>query len=258
MEFPLFPLEKFQLFLVCLARIAGMVAAMPALGGGIGPAKVKLGLTLMLSLLVFPVVEPHLGTIEFAAVSLALLVVSEAILGAMAGFVSQLILASVEFGGAIISMKMGLAAATLVDPANNAQTSLISRFLNVIALLIFLALDFHLMFIRAVLESFRIVKPGSLDFSGGAIPYLMELTSHAFVMGIKFSAPVLALLIISSVVLGLMSRVFPQLNVFLISFPINIGLGLLIMGLTMSLFASLVAREFGEMGSRIIDLMRAL
>jgi len=231
---------------------------MPALGGGIGPARIKVGLVFGLGLLIFPVVEPLMGAPEFSPVALGLLVASEAILGALAGFVSQLILAAVEFGGAVVTMKMGLAAASIMDPINNSQTTLISKFQNIIALLVFLCLDFHLQFIQAMVESFRLVRPGGLDFSGGAVPYLMELTSHAFVVGIQISAPILALLIISTVVLGVMSRVFPQLNVFLISFPINIGIGLLVLGLTLHVIVRLVGQEFGELGDRILILLQEL
>ncbi len=81
--------------------------------------------------------------------------------------------------------------------------------------------------------------PGQLDLSGEAVPYLMKLASHMFTIGVQFSAPVLAVLLLSGLILGILARVFPQLNVFLISFPINIGTAFIVIALTLSMLSML-------------------
>ena len=135
---------------------------------------------------------------------------------------------------------------------------MIAQFQNVFAILIFLAVDGHHLLLRATVESFRMLPPGTENFSGAAIPYLMELTGGMFVFAVKFSAPILAVLLISALVMGIMARVFPQLNVFMLSYSVNIGVSFLIIGLTLNMVAVLLEHEFGNMGGQILELFNRL
>ncbi|HKL24784.1 MAG TPA: flagellar biosynthetic protein FliR, partial [Desulfuromonadales bacterium] len=137
---------------------------------------------------------------------------------------------------------------------NQRQVSVMSQFQNVLAILIFLSLDIHHIFLRALVYSYEVLPPGQLDLAGGAIPYLMVLAGNMFVLGVKFSAPVLAVLLLSGLVLGILSRVFPQLNVFMLSFPLNIGLAFLTIGLTLGLTVALIGREFKQLGEMFLNL----
>jgi flagellar biosynthetic protein FliR len=158
----------------------------------------------------------------------------------------------------VIGYQMGFAAANVFDPQNQQQTSLIGQFQNVLAILIFLALDIHHLFLQAIVASYDVLPPGLLDLSGGAVPYLLQLSGNIFILGVKFSAPVLAVLLLSGLVLGILSRVFPQLNVFMLSFPLNIGLALLGIGLTLNLASTLLGREFNALWDQIQHLFRLL
>lgn len=251
-------IESFQLFLVCLARMAAMMGTLPVFGSGTAPARVRLGLTMLLSLLIFPVVKPLIPSPDFSIVALAVLMASEGLLGLMVGFTAQLVFTAVELGGSIIGYKMGFAAANVFDPQNQRQIELISQYQNIVAILIFLVLDVHHLFIRAIVKSYELLPPGGIDVGGEAIPFLMSLAGHMFSLGIQFSAPVLAVLILSGLVLGILARVFPQLNVFMLSFPLNIGIGFLVMGLTLSMVFLLLEREFGALAERILHLVEAL
>ena len=86
----------------------------------------------------------------------------------------------------------------------------------------------------------------------------MRLASHMFVLGVKFSAPILALLLITNLVLGILARVFPQLNVFMLSFPLNIGIAFLVISLTLGGTFSVLRREFDTMGENILNIMHLL
>lgn len=252
-----FTVAGFQLFLVCLARMAAMLGTLPVFGSGTAPARVRIGLAVMLSLLIFPVVRPHLPPPDFSPAALALLILGESLLGLMVGFIAQLVLTAVEVGGTIIGYKMGFAAANVFDPQSQRQIELISQYQNVIAILIFLALDVHHLFIRAVVRSYELLPPGGIDVGGEAIPFLVSLVSRMFVLGIQLGAPILAVLILASLVMGLLARVFPQLNVFMLSFPLNIGVGFFVMGLTLGLVVLVLEREFGALPERILHLIQA-
>ncbi|NTV14054.1 MAG: flagellar biosynthetic protein FliR [Desulfobulbaceae bacterium] len=250
--------ETFQRFLICLARIAALVGTMPVFSGGQTPMRIKAGLAIVFALVVFPVVSPLLPHVPFEPFTLGVLLVKEVMLGMMVGFVARLMFNAVEFGGTVIGYQMGFAAANVFDPQNQRQVSLIAQFQNVFAILIFLAVDGHHLLLRATVESFRMLPPGTENFSGAAIPYLMELTGGMFVFAIKFSAPILAVLLISALVMGIMARVFPQLNVFMLSYSVNIGVSFLVIGMTLNMVAALLEHEFGNMGGQILELFNRL
>ncbi len=258
MDLQLIPVHQFQIFLICTARVAGFIGAIPVFLGSQTPARIKVGLVFAISLVLFPVLSPALPEISFNPISFLLFSINETLLGLMLGLVSRLIFTTVEFGGTIIGYQMGFAAANVFDPQNENQISLISQFQNVFAILIFLALDGHHIFIKTAAKSYQLLPPGNLNLSGEAIPYLMELTSRMFSLGVQFSAPVLAVLLLSGLILGVLARVFPQLNVFLLSFPLNIGISFVVIALTLDMVTSLLRREFDAMGERIITILQYL
>jgi len=258
MDLQLIPVHQFQIFLICTARVAGFIGAIPVYFGSQTPARIKVGLVFAISLVLFPVLSPALPEISFNPISFLLFTINETLLGLMLGLVSRLIFTTVEFGGTIIGYQMGFAAANVFDPQNENQVPLISQFQNVFAILIFLALDGHHIFIKTAAKSYQLLPPGNLNLSGEAIPYLMELTSRMFSLGVQFSAPVLAVLLLSGLILGVLARVFPQLNVFLLSFPLNIGISFVVIALTLDMVTSLLRREFDALGERIITILQYL
>ena len=258
MDLPFIPLQQFQDFLLCLARVVALVAPIPAFTGSQIAGRLKIGLAVMTSLLLFPAMAPYTPKVALTLTGLGLLIVNEVLLGVMIGLVTQMVFAAVSFGGTVIGYQMGFAAANIFDPQTTQQLSLMSQFANILALLAFLAMDMHHFFFRAIVESFTLLPPGHLDFSQGAIEELMRQASHMFVLGVKFSAPVLALLLLTNLVLGILARVFPQLNVFMLSFPLNIGIAFLVIGLTLGATFSVLRREFDTMEHNILNLMQLL
>jgi len=257
-ELSLISVTTVQHMLICLSRVAAILASMPVFGTNMVPGRIKVTLAVMLTLLVYPVVATKINLVDFSTVSMGLLMANEVILGVMLGFISRLIFTAVEFGGTVVGYQMGFAAANVYDPQNQRQVSLMSQFQNVFAILVFLAIDGHHIFLRTMVSSYELLPPGLLDLSGPAVPYIVELMGHMLILAVRFSAPVLAVLLLSGLILGIMSRVFPQMNVFLLSFPINIGLSFIITGLTMSVVVSLLQAEFAMLPERFWLLLEGL
>lgn len=255
MDLPFIPLHQLQNYLLCLARVLALIAAIPVFAGIQMTAQVKIGLAVMTSLLLFPAMLPYTPQTPLSMPAFGLLIINEVLLGVMVGLVAQMILAAVSFGGTVIGYQMGFAAANIFDPQTTQQLSLMSQFVNVLALLAFLSLDIHHYFFRMLVESYQVFPPGLLDFTDGAVQELMRLGGQVFVLGVKFSAPVLALLLLTNIVLGILARVFPQLNVFMLSFPLNIGIALLVMGLTLGATFAVLRREFDTMIEHILNLL---
>lgn len=258
MDLQLVPIQQFQTFLLCLARVIALIAAIPVFAGNQVSGRIKIGLAVATALLLFPSMAPYTPKVAFTITEFGLLIINEVLLGVMIGLVAQLVFTAVTFGGTVIGYQMGFAAANIFDPQTTQQLSLMSQFINILALLAFLSFDIHHFFFKIIVESYILLPPGFLDFSQGAVQHLMQLGGNMFVLGVKFSAPVLALLLIANLVLGILARVFPQLNVFMLSFPINIGISFLVIGLTLNTMFFVLRREFDTMGENILNLFQLL
>jgi len=258
MELPQFSLPLIQGFLLCLARVGSMMAVIPVFSGGQLPPQMRVGIAVLFSLLIYPTVQGFIPEQSFLIIELALLLAQETILGLLVGFLAQLVFMAAEFAGSLIGYQMGFAAANIFDPTTQRQVALISQFQGVFAILLFLALDVHHLFFAAIVASFEMLPPGTLNLAGGAIPMLMEVANHSLVLSIQLVAPCLALLILSNLTLGVLSRVFPQLNAFMLSFPINIGVSFIVMGMTLGLFATMLSKEFSVLADRFLQLFSLL
>lgn len=258
MDIQLVPIEQFQTFLVVTGRVAGFIGAIPVISSAQTPVRIKTALVVALSLTLFPIMGQQIEPVSFVPAELALLIVSEVLLGLILGLIARLVFTAVEFGATVIGFQMGFAAANVFDPQNERQVALLSQFQNVFAILIFLSVNGHHLFLQTAVRSYELLPPGNFNISGEAIPYLMDLAAHMFALGVQFSAPVLAILLLSGLILGILARVFPQLNVFLLSFPINIGTGFIVIALTLDLAATLLSREFDALPERFSSIMNYL
>jgi len=254
MDLPNFSLPLIQGFLICLARVAAMFAAIPVFSGGQIPFQLRLGVAVLFAMLTYPVVKDYLPHESFTILGFGLVVAAEVVLGLLVGFLAQLVFMAAEFAGSLIGYQMGFAAANIFDPSTQSQVALISRFQGIFAILLFLSLNIHHLFLEAIVGSFEMLPPGSLTLSGGAIPMIVEVANHSLVLSLRLVAPILALLILSTLTLGVMSRVFPQLNVFMISFPVNIGISFIVMGLTFGIVSTLLKEEFFSLPERFLRL----
>jgi flagellar biosynthesis protein FliR len=257
-DIQLIPVEQFQTFLVVTSRVAGFIGAIPVISSAQTPGRVKTAMVVAISLTLFPLMADAVPKVSFAPLPFLLLIISEVLLGVLLGLVARLIFTAVEFGATVIGFQMGFAAANVFDPQSERQVALISQFQNIFAILIFLAVNGHYLFLQTAVMSYELLPPGQLDLSGEAVPYLMQLASHMFAIGVQFSAPVLAVLLLSGLILGILARVFPQLNVFLISFPINIGTAFIVIALTLSMLSVLIRREFDTLGERFLIILNFL
>ncbi len=258
MEIPLLPVDQLQTFLIVTARVSGFIAAIPILASAQTPGRVKTLLVFVSSLMLFPVMSPSVASVNFAPIPFFLLIVSELLLGLLLALITRLIFTAVEFGATVVGFQMGFASANVYDPHSERQVELISQFQNVFAILIFLSINGHHILLQTVVRSYELLPPGQFNVSGEAIPFLIKLASHMFIIGVQFSAPVLAVLLFSGLILGILARVFPQLNVFLLSFPLNIGIGFIVIALTLDLEASVIRREFDTLATTIFTLLEYL
>ncbi|HBB41798.1 MAG: flagellar biosynthetic protein FliR [Nitrospirae bacterium CG18_big_fil_WC_8_21_14_2_50_70_55] len=243
-------------FALVLARVAAVISLTPVLGGSVVPRPVKVGLSVAIALLLFP----RLTAVGAPAnlLALAVGVGGEIVVGALIGFVVAALFAGVQLAGQTIAAQMGFAAASQFDPMTHANSMVVGQFQFVLAGLIFFALGGHLRVIEALAASFTRVPLAAAHLGGGALQELFDLTEAVFVAGLSIAAPVIAAMILTHIGLGILARTLPQMNVFLVAFPLQIAVGLATLGLTLPLLAWWMGRGVNEMDGHFVHLLSSL
>jgi len=254
---PFISLTQFTLFTLVLGRMAGLFAALPLFGGERVPMMIRAASVLAMTLVCFPVLSLREPVLPADFLSLFLLVACETMIGLTLGIIARSLFAAVEFCGQIVGMQMGFSMSSLFDPAMG-QIPLMSVFQSLLASLLFLSLGVHHVFIRAMVESYAVIPLGGWHVTGDLISFLVSVTSGVFILGVKLAAPVMVALLATTVVLGIMARSFPQMNIFMISMPLNIGVGLLALGLSLLVFMRTLEVSFGALSGQIRTLFRLL
>lgn len=260
----MFPLLSFPspreviFFMLVLSRVAGIFAAIPVFGGRRLPIRIKVITIVMITLVCFPALSVTLPHVPSDVFSLALLAFSEVMIGLTLAFITQIIFSAVEFSGQIIGMQMGLTISHILDPSQGTQTQIMSVLQTLFATLIFLTLNIHHVFIRAIMDSFKVIPLGGWRLSGELMNFLVMRTADIFIIGIRLAAPVMVALLLTTIALGVMARAFPQMNVFMISLPLNVGLGLVILGMTLTIFFHVLEVSFGHLSAQIFALYRLM
>ncbi len=260
--FPLLPFpasSEVIMFALVLSRVAGIFSALPVFGGRRLPIRIKAVTVLMITLVCFPLlaITPprQMPTDTF---SLALLALSEVMVGLTLAFVTQIIFAAVEFSGQILGMQIGFTISSVIDPMFGNQAQIMAVMQTLLATLLFLALNIHHVFIGTIIDSFSVIPIGGWHLNSEIISFLIRRTSDVFIIGIRLAAPVMVALLLASVALGVMARAFPQMNVFMVSMPLNIGLGLIILGTTLSIFFHVLEVSFGQLKGQVDTLLRLM
>lgn len=249
------PTAWVEVFLLALFRVAGIVGAMPVLGGRAVPARVKLALALVLTLVLLPALplerwplQPH-GIWQWLG-----LAAHELLFGILLGFAAQVPVLAMQLAGELIGLQMGFGIAAVLDPEAGGQENLIAGLLQVVALLLFLTFDGHHVVLRALADSFRAVPPGGLALSPDLLGEGIRLTGRLLELGLRLGAPVLAALLLAEAGLGLVARTVPQMNIFIVGFPLKIGLGFAMLALTLPATLLLFRQEIGALAATLARL----
>lgn len=218
-------------FMAVFFRVGGMMIFAPVFGNANVPLQVRVAIALMFAFILYPSVEKNQFMLPSNIIPYAFVAFKEIAIGAVVGFAASIIFSAFTMAGHLISNQMGLDTAAVVDPTSETgeEEQSISIFYNMIAILIFLTINGHHWFIKTTVQSFGIIPLGSFKYTTVTLSRILSLFKSFFVMGIKISAPSLVVLMLTVVVLGLMTKVAQEINVFIIAFPIKILIGFLIL-----------------------------
>lgn len=249
-------LPQFQAFLVLVSRIGGLLAALPVFSGRTIPVKVKLGLVLTLSLMLAPSIP--MPTVSLDPVVLAGGMLSEITIGVTIGLAVRLMFGALEVAGELLGIQMGFGAVHLFDPTTSQQTPMVAQFFTMLASLIFLSLNAHLFAMATIIHSYEAIPAFGAHLSSHLGEEILLLSQRMFTIGLKLSAPVLIAILLINVLMALLGRAVPQVQVFVLSFPITIAGGLLVLSLGMPFTVALIGSEFEQLQLTIEALLRSL
>lgn len=231
----------FSGFLWPLVRILGLMTAAPVFGHASLPARVKIGLGVMIALVIAPAVAsvPAIDPMSFSGL---LIVAQQFVIGLAIGFAMRIIFAGVEMAGEIASLSMGLSFASFFDPQSQGLTTVISRFLSYLALLVFLAVDGHLLLIAALVDSFATLPVSADPLGSTGFRQIANWGGIVFSTGVQLSLPIIAAMLITNLSLGILTRAAPQMNIFSIGFPITLAVGFVVLMISLPYLAAPLAK----------------
>ena len=231
--------ELTTVFLLAFARIGTLVMLLPAIGERTIPARLRLTVGLLLTLILLPVVRPLLPTVASPPAIVETLI-GEIAVGLVLGVATRAVLAALQTAGTVVAQQLGLSYAMTVDPTLGGQEASIANFLTLLGIALIFATDLHHVAIMAIGDSYALLPPAGLPQTGDAAKLAVMAVARGFALGVKISAPFLAFAILFNLGLGILSRLMPQMQVFFLGLPLTMLLGMLILlaaiGVMMGLF----------------------
>jgi len=231
--FELLPQEVFGFFLI-FTRLGAMTMMLPALGETSIPARIRLFLSLSISLIIYGLLRGSLPVMPVSPVALGVLLICEVLIGVMIGLSIRLLVSALHIAGTVIAMQSGLAMAQAFDPAQGGQSSLVATFMTLVGVTLVFVTNLHHLMISAMYNSYSLFPIGGDIFIGGFAELIADTVSNSFKLGIQMSAPIIVYALVFNAGLGIIARLVPQLQVFFVAIPINVTLGFVIMAIVLS------------------------
>lgn len=247
-------LERVFLFTLLMARATGIIVASPFFGERVVPNKVKILLVPTLALFMITFAPNRLPQPDSLA-RLAMILAAELSIGVAIGFLARLLLLAFEMAGHIVAIQIGFGLAQVFDPVQGHQQNLISRWYWMIGMTCFLAFGGHHHILRALAATLEVLPPGVGLTSPAVVEMLTRSTASCFASMLSLGAPVIGVLLLTSMGLGILARTVPQMNVFIVGFPIKIAAGVAAIMLSLPFLMEVARHEVAALAARLSTLL---
>ena len=225
--------SQYQLFLLVFIRTSGIFIFSPFFSSQNIPNIMKIGLSFSISLIIT-------SSLQISSVSsneiLILLIIKELLVGIIIGFISYAFFSAFYVMGQIIDMKIGFGMVNVIDPQNRIQVPLMGNFYYILSFLLLMSINGHHLIISALVDSYKFLPIGGFKYTGETVNILINILSKSFEIGFKLSTPIVAIIFLTDVVLGIISKTIPQMNVFVVGMPLKVLIGLIIIIISMPIF----------------------
>ena len=215
------------------ARVGAMVMLMPGIGDPVVPPRIRLSFALLMSLLLAPLVYRSIGPVPTSVGALGGAVIHEVLIGLMIGGVLRIFMGAMTTAGEIISLQTTLSFAQTTNPMGAGSSTAVATFLSMLGLTLIMATDLHHLFIGAIVKSYDIFPFTRAVPVNDAAALAVRTVADSFKLGVQLSAPVLVFSIVFNLATGLVGRVMPSFQIFFVTSPLSVILGLSLLGVSL-------------------------
>ena len=249
-----FSYADLEYFLLIFTRVTCFIFIAPFFGMNNTPRRVKVGLGIFVSLLIFSGITPH-ETVEYATLlEFSIIVMKEAVTGFLIGFGATLCSSIVSFAGHIIDMEVGLSMVTLMDP-----TTISGIFYQYMMMLMLIVSGMHEYLLKALLETFTLIPVNGTVFNmDSLLSSMIRFMSEYIIVGFRICLPVFAVMIILNAILGILAKVSPQLNMFAVGIQIKVLTGLTVLFLTVGMLPGASDFIFTQMKKIVVSFVEGM
>ena len=246
--------EKIIVFILVLTRLSGMLISAPFFSTFPIPIQAKAVLLFLVTFIIYPSIST--ASLQLSTVTdlptLMILMLKELSVGAIIGFTAGLIFVAIQMAGQMLSIQMGLAVSSVLDPFTQQQVPVLGQFYQYLASIIFIFVNGHLWLFSSVYDSYHMIPLGyEFIFNGMLVERVLFFTSQLFVIAFGIIMPIYGVLFITDIILGFMSKAMPQMNVFMVALPFKIMVGIWLL----IIFMSSTARYLTEL---ILTLLKEI
>ena len=253
------PFEQLDIFLLIFIRLISFISVVPLFGIRSIPTYAKLGFAFFIALIVFNIDNP-LFYIEYngSVINYAFLVIQEIIIGILIGFGIYITFSIIVLAGQFIDHHIGFTMVNVFDPLSQYQLSITANFYYYLLLLVMIATNMHFFMIKGIVEAFRLIPLGNIQVNVLLYNSMIKFFTDYFIIAFKISSPILAGILVVDVILGVLARAVPQLNMFVIGMPLKVIIGLIILLMTILMFPSIADFIFNKMIQVIDQLIKGM
>lgn len=221
-------------FILTFVRIGTAVTIMPGVGDSFTPQHIRLYIALGVSVVLAPIIAPMLPDPMPGDIMLAVLLIMEFIIGLFIGTMARILMMALDTAGMIISMQSGLGNAQLFNPAFATQGSLVGAFMSVTGVLVLMATKMHYLLFFGLIDSYQMFPIGSVPDTGSMADMMAQAVAASFAIGIQIGAPFMIVGMVMYIGMGILSRLMPQIQVFMVAMPLQIYVSLLTLTIVLS------------------------
>ncbi len=226
----LFSVNNIILFMAIITRISGLFSSAPLFSTYPIPQQVKIWLAACIAFILFPIVQYNTNfAVPTSVPALSLILFKEFLIGYAMGYCANILFAGVELGVNMFAIQMGLSAGQALNPASGGTSPVITQAYTYLASMLFIVLGAHRWLFAAIYNSFKSMPIGyNFSFSPEVIGQIITLSGQVFHIGLSIALPIFGVLFITDILLGFTSKMMPQMNIFMVSMPLKVYLGLLL------------------------------
>jgi len=248
--------DKIQLFILLTMRTGGLLMTAPIFSHKSIPRRIAVAMTLGLTVVLIPLMSDNALPQNASLVGLIFLCLKEVFVGILIGLVFTIIFLGIRLAGSVVGYQIGFAMVNVVDPNSPTPVSILGEFWYLLATLIFLVINGHHIVIGSLVDSFRLIPLGVATPAGEVGEWFMKYSSFVFILAIKFAAPVIITIFLTEASMGILARTMPQMNIFIVGFPVKIFTGLFMVAVSLPAFSYVLRKVCANLDKELAYLMK--